>query len=179
MRKITIAAALALAVPMLAGASAADACQGSHVPAASQPADSASRSVICLINHRRHDHGLGPVRASVALWSAAQVHSDTMDSQDFFAHDGSDGGPVQRATAAGYMAGARDWSIGENLGYGAASAGSPHAMVAAWMRSPEHRGVLLERYWRQIGVGVTDGSPLGADGPGMATYTVDLGYRRG
>jgi uncharacterized protein YkwD len=92
---------------------------------------------------------------------------------------GSDGTPATRARAAGYMRGARFWEIGENLGYGATSAGSPKAMMSAWMRSPEHRKVMLERFWRQVGVGVTQGSPLGPDTPDMATYTVDFGYRRG
>ena len=149
------------------------------MPAGAQPADSAGRAVICLINQSRSQHNLRPLRGSAPLLSAAQFHSDAMDSQDFFSHEGSDGSPAARAAAAGYMQGARDWSIGENLGYGAGSAGSPGAMVRAWMGSPEHRQVILERFWRQVGVGVTEGSPLGPDSPGMATYTVDLGYRRG
>jgi uncharacterized protein YkwD len=179
MRRIATVATFVLLLATMAWVPAAEACLNSHVPAASQPTDSASGSVICLINHRRQNHGLRSLSPSVTLWNAAQVHSDAMDSQDFFSHDGPDGGPVQRAAAAGYLTGARDWSIGENLGYGANSGGSPRAMVAAWMRSAEHRGVILEPSWREIGVGVADGSPLGADGPGMATYTVDLGYRRG
>jgi uncharacterized protein YkwD len=101
-----------------------------------------------------------------------------MDSLDFFSHYGSNGGPAARAAAAGYTEGARDWDIGENLGYGETTAGSPKGIVRAWMRSPVHRKVLLERFWRQIGVGVTQGSPLGPDLPSMSTFTVDFGYRR-
>ena len=179
MRRTTISAALALAALMIGWAPAAHACQGAGISAGSQPGPSAGQAVICLINKQRAHHGLRQLHGSAALWSAAQVHSDAMDSQDFFSHDGSDGGPAARASAAGYMRGARDWSVGENLGYGAGSAGSPQAMVRAWMQSPEHRQVILERFWRQIGVGVTEGSPSGPDGPGMATYTVDLGFRRG
>jgi uncharacterized protein YkwD len=179
MRRMTFAVAMALAALMSGWAPAAEACQGAGTPAGSQPTTSASASVICLINHRRSQHGLRPLRGSTPLWSAAQFHSDVMDSQDFFSHDGSDGTPATRAAAAGYTHGVRRWSIGESLGYGAGATGSPRAMLRAWMRSPEHRRVLLERFWRQIGVGVTQGSPVGPDGPGMATYTVDLGYRRG
>jgi uncharacterized protein YkwD len=179
MRRITVAAALAFAALATGWSGAAQACPGARVPAGSQPAASASGAIVCLINHRRSEHHLRRLHGSVALATAAQSHSDTMDSQDFFSHKGSDGSPASRAAAAGYMQGARDWEIGENLGYGATSAGSPRAMVRAWMRSPEHRKVMLERFWRQIGVGVAQGSPLGPDIPGMATYTVDLGYRRG
>jgi hypothetical protein len=39
--------------------------------------------------------------------------------------------------------------------------------------------VILSKRWRQIGVGVSIGSPLGPDGKGMATYTVDFGFRKG
>ena len=178
MRRITIAAALAFTA--IAGiAPAADACTGANVPAGSQPTYSAGRAVVCLINHQRSRHALRSLRVSVALATAAQVHSDTMASQDFFSHSGPDGAPAVRAASAGYMRGARDWEIGENLGFGAGSAGSPKSMVQAWMASAEHRKVLLERFWRQIGVGVTEGSPNGPDGPGMATYTVDFGFRRG
>ena len=179
MRKTTVAVAVTVAALMIGWAPTARACQGSGVPAGSQPAASAGNAVICLINHNRAHHHRRPVRGDASLWSAAQVHSETMDSEDFFSHDGSDGSPAGRAAAAGYMRGAGDWSIGENLGYGAGMAGSPRAMVRAWMRSPEHRRVILERFWRQIGVGVSQGSPLGADLPGMLTYTVDFGYRRG
>ena len=179
MRRTTIAAALALAALMIGWAPAAEACQGAHVAAGSQPTAAASRAVVCLINHRRSDHGLRPLRGSGPLWTAATAHSEAMDSLDFFSHYGSDGAPAARAAAAGYTQGARDWGIGENLGYGETTAGSPIGIVNAWMRSPGHRKVLLERYWRQIGVGVTQGSPLGPDLPSMSTYTVDLGYRRG
>ena len=175
----TIAVALTLAALMIGWAPMARACQGAAAPAGSQPAASAGNAVICLINHTRAHNHLRPVRGDTSLWSAAQEHSEAMDSQDFFSHDGSDGNPAGRAAAAGYLQGAGDWSIGENLGYGAGSAGSPRAMVRAWMRSPEHRRVILERFWRQIGVGVYPGSPVGPDLPDMATYTIDLGYRRG
>ena len=178
MRRITIAAALAF-IAMAGLAPAAEACPGATDPPGSQPTSSASQAVVCLINHQRSRHGLRSLRGSVALAASAQVHSDTMASQDFFSHAGPDGAPAARAAAAGYMLGARNWEVGENLGFGTGSAGSPRSMVRAWMASAEHRKVLLERFWRQIGVGVTGGSPLGPDGPGMATYTVDFGFRRG
>ncbi len=45
------------------------------------------------------------------------------------------------------------------------------------MASAEHRDILLSADWRQVGIGVTHGSPFGPDGAGMATYAVDFGYR--
>ena len=37
----------------------------------------------------------------------------------------------------------------------------------------------LSRRFRQVGIGVALGSPMGADGPNLATYAVDLGRPRG
>ena len=47
------------------------------------------------------------------------------------------------------------------------------------MQSPPHRTVLLTRRFRQIGIGITKGSPMGVDNWTGTTYTVDLGYRKG
>jgi len=175
MRKTTMCAALASAA-LLISVPAASACDGAGVPAGGQSADAARVAVKCLINRKRSSHGLRAVRLNGPLDAAGQWHSDTMDSQNFFAHEGSDGSPASRAAATGYMSGGGSWGIGENLGFGTDSAGSPRSIVAAWMGSAEHRLVLLDPRWRQVGIGVSRGSPNGADGPGMATYSVDFGF---
>ena len=170
-------AALALAA-LLSTASVASACPGAGRPAGSQSPGATRHAIRCLINHKRAHSGAPHVRRNAALAAAAKGHSATMDRQNFFAHDGSDGNPGTRAEAAGYTRGWPVWSIGEDLGFGTGQAGSPRSIVAAWMHSAEHRGVLLSPDWRQVGVGVINGSPFGADGAGMATYAVDFGYRR-
>ncbi len=174
--KTTNAAMLAIAA-LLISAPAASACQGAGRAAGSQSPAAAGAAVRCLINHKREAHGVGGVKGNAALAAAAQGHSATMDRQNFFAHDGSDGSPGTRATAAGYTRGWAVWSIGEELGFGTGQAGSPRSIVAAWMASAEHRDILLSADWRQVGIGVTHGSPFGPDGAGMATYAVDFGYR--
>jgi uncharacterized protein YkwD len=164
---------------MLIGwAPAANACQGAAVPPGSQSADSTRIAITCLINHLRRQHGLRAIRGDFALATAAQRHSDSMTSENFFAHDGSDGTPRSRAAAAGYIsAHSKGWSVGETLGFGSGGLGSPRAIVQAWKASPVHRYVMLLRRWRQIGIGISAGSPMGADRPSMATYTVDFGHR--
>jgi uncharacterized protein YkwD len=134
--------------------------------------EQARRAVVCAINHRRISRGRRALRGATTLANAAQGDSESMVTNDFFSHLG-DGTPESRAAAAGYKGGV----IGENLGWGGGRLGTPDAIVDAWMSSPSHRGVILSRRFRQIGVAVAMGSPMGADGRNMATYTVDVGRR--
>lgn len=168
MRKIWVPvlaiAALLVSVPY------AGACPGAKVPAGGESADQARQAMACLVNHVRRHHHLHGVRGNVPLGIAAQEHSDAMNAQNFFAHDG-DGTPSSRAAGAGFHGS----SLGETLAFGSGAIGSPKAMVRAWMHSPEHRHILLMRRWREIGIGVSFGSPLGPDAAGEATYTADWG----
>src|SRR5215218_8672134 len=115
MRKTAIAAVLATTALLSVWTAQASACRGAHRQPGQLSVDEARQAVTCLINHRRSHRGLRRVRGSVALGAAAQSHSDTMAAKNFFAHDGDDGTPVDRARAAGYTAGARAWGVGENL----------------------------------------------------------------
>jgi uncharacterized protein YkwD len=44
--------------------------------------------------------------------------------------------------------------------------------VLAWLRSPAHRRVLLDRRFRVAGIGIARGTPFATPG---ATYTADFG----
>jgi uncharacterized protein YkwD len=138
----------------------------------------AAASVICLINQQRTRHHLHAVRSNSRLWAAAEGHSVSMGTQNFFSHYG-DGTPQTRAFAAGYLGGGGRWGVGEDLGWGAGGMGTPGFIVSAWMRSPEHRVVILTPGFRQIGVGAAKASPTGADDSGTMTYTALLGYHHG
>jgi uncharacterized protein YkwD len=179
MAKRTTVAMLAIVAFLTAWSGTAQACVGAGRTPNAQTVEIARQAITCLINQRRHHHHLPRLSADGALTTAAQEHSNVMAAQNFFAHAGSDGTPASRASWAGYAKGARSWGIGENLGFGTGRLGSPKSVVNAWMRSSGHRSVVLSKRWRQIGVGVALGSPLGPDGADMATYTVDFGYRHG
>lgn len=73
----------------------------------------------------------------------------------------------------------REARSGENLIWGTGSRATPRSAVNAWMKSPPHRRTMLERRYRQVGVGVALGAPEG-DAPrilgGAAIYTADFGY---
>jgi uncharacterized protein YkwD len=179
MRKTAIAVVLATAALFSAWTSQASACSGASLQPNRQSADNARRAITCLINHRRAHRGLKPLRGSIALANAAQVHSDAMASQNFFSHDGGDGTPESRAESAGYMTGASAWGLGENLEWGTGKAASPRAIVDGWMRSAEHRDVMLSGRFRHIGVGVTGGSPMSPDVQNAEMFTADFGFRKG
>jgi uncharacterized protein YkwD len=176
MPRTSTAAALALTA-LAVWVPSAHACRGVGRTPSPQTIDTARQAVTCLINQRRHHHRLRRLDPDDSLIAAAQGHSDAMVAGNFFAHIGADGTPASRASSAGYAKGADRWGIGENLGFGTGRLGSPKSIVNAWMHSGVHHDVILSKRWRQIGVGVTVGSPIGPDGEGMATYTVDFGFR--
>ena len=67
--------------------------------------------------------------------------------------------------------------MGENLGWGWGPSGSPAGIVRAWLRSPEHRKILLRRSYREVGIGVALGGPDPQGAP-EATFTADFGVIR-
>jgi uncharacterized protein YkwD len=176
--KVVLSIGLGIVALLATWAPSALACPGDGVSAASQTAEQARAGVICLINKQRTRNHVKPVHEHPLLDSAAQVHTDAMTTENFFSHDG-DGTPASRAANAGYMSGARAWGVGEDLFWGASRFSTPRATVNAWMHSTEHRTVLLSKSYRQVGVGVDQGSPAGPDTGLTGTYTALFGYRKG
>jgi uncharacterized protein YkwD len=177
-RKFVCTFALALVGLLGAWAPSALACSSARLSAASLATDQARAAVICLINKKRTRNHVKRVREHPLLDSAAQIHTDAMTSQNFFSHEG-DGTPASRAANAGYMTGASAWGVGEDLFWGMAARSTPSATVNAWMHSAEHRTIMLSRSFRQVGVGVDQGSPAGADNTNSGTYTALFGFRKG
>ena len=74
------------------------------------------------------------------LRAAAAAHSADMVARGFFDHVSPDGGTLSdRARRTGY--GGR--TLGEDIGWGTYDLGTPSAIVAAWMKSPPHRAIIL------------------------------------
>ncbi|MFD9515972.1 sigma-70 family RNA polymerase sigma factor [Streptomyces sp. NPDC059979] len=108
--------------------------------------------VVALVNTERAAAGCGPLKEDPQLRAAAQGHSDDMAARDFFSHTSPDGtDPGQRTTAAGYR-----WSTyGENIARGQQTAQS---VMDSWMKSPGHRANILNCSFKDIGVGIHQGS---------------------
>jgi uncharacterized protein YkwD len=98
----------------------------------------------------------------------------------FFGHVSPSGSTMSaRIRHTNYLRGVRAWRVGENLAWGAGTAGTPARIVRAWMRSAGHRRNILDPSFREIGVGVAAGAPRGAGAAVAAgTYATEFGARR-
>ena len=126
------------------------------------------QSELCLINRIRAHYHLHKLDDNSDLQDSAIGHSDSMVAHRYFAHEGPGGSVDSRITRAGYLARARAFTLGENIGGGHGRRwGSPMAVFEAWMHSPPHRENILDPSVRWIGV-------ANAMGGGAVWNTVDF-----
>ena len=103
--------------------------------------------VVELINDERTKAGLDSLKIDSQLSQAAQVHTESMATDDFFSHFGVDGfSPFKRIRDTGYQYS----TAAENI---AAGYQTPEAVVEAWMGSAGHRANILNSNLTEIGVG--------------------------
>jgi uncharacterized protein YkwD len=172
-------AVLAAALLPAAGAAATGAPCGDTRDAPSRlSTNEMSTSILCLINRARAGYGLHPLTFNPDLHDSAAWHSVSMVVHGYFGHEGPGGSMDSRISRAGYLAAAGRFTIGEDIGGGESSGGSPLAVFRDWMHSPPHRENILDPGFRDAGVGVARGFPFGG-GAHAATYTVDFGFRAG
>ena len=151
-------------------------------PASSDASERAhAEATVCLLNKQRESRGRHKLRLNARLSTAARRHTIDMVRRNYFSHTSRSGASVvDRLTRSGYMRGARRWTVGENLAWGSGSRSTPRQIVAAWMRSPGHRSNILQRRFREIGIGVVFALPSGASSTARraaATYTTTFGAR--
>jgi len=152
---------------------AVGACSASHAPVRAATIVRSRDAMLCLLNRVRAQHGLPPLRLNVRLSHAAGQHSREMVRRRYFGHDSANGrSPFDRMRATHYVPRDASWSLGENIGWGSGAFAEPIAMVRAWMHSPPHRANILSRTFRDVGIGIAPGAPVGGRG---ATYTTDFG----
>ncbi|MGB2710437.1 MAG: CAP domain-containing protein, partial [Conexibacter sp.] len=134
--------------------------------------------VLCRMNRVRRRAGLRPLRVNRCLDRGAEQHTRDMIWRRYFAHGSARGGSfAQRAQRFGYIPRAPGWRVGENLAWGTGSSGRARWFVRAWMHSPGHRANILSRSFRDVGIAVLRGTPLGIRGRHPRTITVDFGAR--
>lgn len=151
-------------------------CKGWGTAAASKKTIAlARRATLCLINRERTRRGLRALRTDRRLSRAATAYSKLMVKSGFFAHVSPSGTKVvDRVRKQQYLPRFGKWRIGENIGMGERVLGTPRALVRAWMASTGHRANILDKGFRQIGLGIASGTPGKASDRG-ATYTTDFG----
>lgn len=135
-------------------------------------------ATLCLVNRERAAHGERSLRLNVRLDRAAETHTASMASGDYFEHFGPSGQtPLARMRAAGYISSSHvGYEVGENIAWGTLGMATPRAIVSAWMRSPGHRANILDGRYRDTGIGISPNPPASlADGQPGAVYTQDFG----
>jgi uncharacterized protein YkwD len=115
-----------------------------------QQLSSDSRTLLTAINAARGAAGVEPLRASVALMSAASWQSQVLSHAGIIDHTSPDGSTLVERLARARWHGS---AAGEDL----AIAPSPASAVAMWLQSPGHRENLLSPTVRTIGVGLARG----------------------
>lgn len=174
-----VAAQIVLLVVCGAGeAAAADCGTATVTPASASMRAAATTAVLCLVNAQRAQRALPPLTASALLTKAAAFHSSDMVRRKYFSHVTPDGqdqhGRVERT---GYLRGCRSAVLGETIAWGTATYGSPAELVASLMQSPPHRAVILDRRYRDIGIGLALGSPMGGFSGFGSTLSLNFGRR--
>jgi uncharacterized protein YkwD len=170
--RITVTAAAAIAAAALAAPSsalAADCANANQNPNDISTAE-AQHATLCLVNAERRQRGIRPFKEDNRLTRASQRYALVMSRRNIFDH----GDFVGRIKAARYLKGARGYTVGENIAWGSYDYATPANIVDSWMHSPGHRANILNGRFREIGLGVARGAPVGGQARG-ATYVNDFG----
>ncbi|MEI6792657.1 MAG: CAP domain-containing protein [Actinomycetes bacterium] len=150
---------LALAAPV---ESAVADCLNQHTVPRFTGDEQAQVAALCLVNADRAAAGARPLRMNPQLEREADDYAQRLVNQQFFSHIDPLGGTLyQRTRASNYLLGADLWLIGENIGWGVSTVGTPVHIVESWMSSPGHRKNMLNPSFRDIGIGLTPGTPAG------------------
>lgn len=121
--------------------------------------------IAALTNDIRADRSIGRLRPSTRLGHASSSYAQTLARYNRLSHtvDGTD--LAERASAVNY----RFRALGENIGWtarGRTDAEIARDLVERWMDSRGHRRNILNRRYREFGVGISV--------RGQKTYAVQL-----
>jgi uncharacterized protein YkwD len=138
------------------------------------------RQVRAEINHVRAAHQLPSLRTSRLLRGAAEQHVYEMAVLGYFSHASPNRPSVGARLAAYYpWRGFAIWDVGETLLW-CQMPRSAGDVVRLWLNSPEHRRVLLDPRFREIGIDAAQVSDAGGVFRGWSVLLVaaDFGVRR-
>jgi uncharacterized protein YkwD len=170
-----IAGLALLASPRLEAAAAAT-CANAEAPSQGLERKALRKALACLINKERKQRDLVKVAKNRQLKKAAQRHTNAMVKTSCLLHRCPGEAPLdQRIRSSGYTDNARRWAYAENTG----CAVTAKAMFARWMDSDYHRGNIVRRKFRHIGVGVSEQPVSDQCKPDYATFTAVFAWRKG
>jgi uncharacterized protein YkwD len=178
---LVVACTLALVAAGAAadGAQAGSPCTKYGDQRADELRDRQARAAIrCLLNRKRHQHGMSRLDNDKKLQRASQKHTEMMMKKACFSHQCPGEGSLEaRLRSVAYLlSGLLRWTYGENIAYGGDHYGTPKTIMNAWMNSSGHRANILNPAFRDVGVGVEPGIPGNPHSKG-GTYTTDFGMR--
>jgi uncharacterized protein YkwD len=134
------------------------------------------KQLLLAINRVRASYGMRDLLGAPALRTVALRHSQDMLARNYFAHTSPTGSTVtSRIIRSGFVSG-RWWRGAETLAWGTGRRASADATVAAWLRSPVHRAIVLASEFHWVGIGRNCGRFAGY--PGACVWTADFVVRR-
>lgn len=174
---LTAAVGVSTVEPREAGAQTATTVNVTGCTGTTVTLTTAEKRSLDLHNQTRASNGLTKFCVHPALQKAARAHSLDMINRDFFSHTSPSGETFSaRLKRFGYtpVAG-RYWAVGENIAYngstGTASADKVHSQ---WMNSSGHKANILNKNYKQIGIGAVYGDYKGSK---VTMWTADFGTR--
>jgi uncharacterized protein YkwD len=137
------------------------------------------RAITVEINDVRASQGLRWLSTSAQLVHSSRKHALAMGQLGFFSHLSADGSGVStRITSFYSVRGASSWAVGEVILWRVGAVSAAEA-VSSWLASSTHRGQLLGRPWRELGVTAVRARAPGVYGGRTVTIVVaDFGVRR-
>lgn len=151
-RRLIASAIVCVAMLLASAAASANAAAGTIPP---------RRQLLHAINHLRAANGLDRLKGAAALRGIALSHSEDMVRRDYFAHTSPTGSTLtSRIERSGFVH-SYSWRAGETLAWGTGTHASARATAVAWLRSAEHRAIMLSPAYRWVGIGRECGRFLG------------------
>jgi uncharacterized protein YkwD len=178
---------LAIAAVMAVGTGGAQAaaapCPNADTNSAQMALPAFDSAVLCVLNQRRVENQLRPLRSNDLLADAAWIYATSMLSGQFYSHHGCLAGKdncsttIGRLRFLGYVRKGWAWIVGETLRGARPDTATPNSVVDEWLASPIHRVEVLKGRYREVGIGsvrgITDAFPT-TEG---VTVAAEFGFR--
>lgn len=150
------------------------ACNDAGAAAVNVSPKKLNKAILCLVNQERTKRGLKALRSNKKLAKAAKKHTKQMVKTNCLDHQ-CGGEPNLQGRIRGYLSGARQYAYGEDVGCATTAA----KMVSRWMGSPLHRANILNKKFKDAGVGSSQGRVSSRCSKNYATFTIVFGFRKG
>jgi uncharacterized protein YkwD len=109
------------------------------------------KALLQLTNEARKKDGLPELNVNAKLMKAARGHSANMAKHEKADHELDNKKPADRVKEAGYSFGL----LGENVAFGLLK---PAEVMETWLKSDEHRAVILDKDYVDVGMAVAKGA---------------------